>query len=204
MWHIYNRGVDKRLIFLDERDYTVFLSYIKCALSPEIDSELKNEALDSMTLNRIRRLRLYDELKLVSYCLMPNHFHLQLYQISADGISKFMRSVMTGYVTYFNHRYDRSGRLFQGVYKGSLITTDSYFQHLSRYIHLNAVDVVSNYKVYDFSSFKYFTDKVSVPSWLAPDLALCDMTAPKYEAYCDDYLTTRNALKETEAHFADH
>jgi len=203
VWHVYNRGNDKRVIFHDERDYSTFLSYIKFALLPEIDEETKTAAFIQLKTERIRRLKLYKEVELISYCLMPNHFHLQLYQSSVDGISKFMRSVMTGYVAYYNYRYKKSGRLFQGVYKGSQINSDAYFIHLSRYIHLNPADI-GDYKSYEYSSYKHYTDQVETPLWLTPKSAIQGMSASEYEKYCDEYMSYRAELKKLNEIFADY
>lgn len=133
-YHIYNRGVEKRIIFIDEQDYRVFLSYLKVYLSPE---DLRKG--DSFTnIPRRRPLNnFYQKIDLLAYCLMPNHFHLLLKQKPADGIEKFMRSIGTKFVQYFNRRYDRVGPLFQNTYKAVLIESDEQLLHLSRYIHLN-------------------------------------------------------------------
>jgi len=145
MYHVYNRGNNSRQIFFDERDYAVFLSFLKYALLSDenikADAQVDKQLLTENAQYNLRRLGLSGKLELVSYCLLPNHFHLQLYQYDADAVTKIMRSIATGYVMYFNKRYRTSGSLFQGVYKASKITEESYNQHISRYIHLNALDV---------------------------------------------------------------
>jgi len=73
---------------------------------------------------------------------MPNHFHLILTPLVENGIQKFMRKVGTGYAMYFNEKYKRSGSLFENRYKAILINSDSYFLHLTRYIHLNPVKLL--------------------------------------------------------------
>lgn len=81
---------------------------------------------------------------------MPNHFHLLLKQRVDNGIPNFMRKLGTGYSLYFNMRKDRSGSLFQGTYKAKLVADDNYLAHLSRYIHINPVELVNdnwNWKV---------------------------------------------------------
>ncbi|MFH0928470.1 MAG: transposase, partial [bacterium] len=74
-------------------------------------------------------------------CLMPNHFHLMLEQLVDHGIQKFMHKVLMGYVRYFNLKYDRVGRLYESSYKAKLLISDAQFSHLSRYIHLNPLDL---------------------------------------------------------------
>lgn len=195
MWHVYNRGVDGRNIFLVDRDYLVFLSFMKVCLTEERPSE-ETLKLIPFDVIRLRRLNLYKEVELVSYCLMPNHFHLQLYQYTADGISKLMRSVMTGYVMYFNRKQQRSGRLFQGTYKASLINSEPYWQHISRYIHLNPLDIHQDYKIYKYSSYKYFT-RLSSPGWLQPGHVTGSFSSKReYENFLADYKDHKRKLEE--------
>lgn len=147
-YHIYNRGVEKRSIFLDSQDYGVFLSYLKEYLSPKDEKALiarfddpnisykeKDKILKLLRLNNF-----YNEIYLQAYCLMPNHFHLLIKQSSALSIDKFMNSLALRYAIYFNRRYKRIGRLFQDVYKAVSVETDEQFLHLSRYIHQNPLN----------------------------------------------------------------
>ena len=148
-YHIYNRGVEKRIIFLDQQDYSVFLSYLKEYLLPKKEKELherlsdpqissveKNKVLKSLQLNNFSQ-----EITLLSYCLMPNHFHFLVKQKSINAIDKFMNSLATRYTMYFNRKYKRVGSLYQDVYKAVLITSEDQFLHLSRYIHKQALSL---------------------------------------------------------------
>lgn len=155
-YHIYNRGVEKRTIFEDEQDYKVFLGYLKEHLSPppKVEELLKSFTLQGTTFQGIPHLpkNYFQKVDLLAYCLMSNHFHLLIKQIKKDSMEGFMRSLATRYSMYFNKKYDRVGSLFQGIYKASMIDSDNYLLHLSRYIHLNPAeftkDLVSAYSSY--------------------------------------------------------
>lgn len=144
-YHLYNRGVEKRHIFIDSQDYGVFLSYLKEYLSPKDEKSLFAKLSDPNISPRerdkiIKLLRLnnfYNEIFLLAFCLMPNHFHLLVKQSSALSIDKFMNSLALRYVIYFNRKYKRTGGLFQDVYKAVSVNTDEQLLHLSRYIHQN-------------------------------------------------------------------
>jgi putative transposase len=98
-YHIYNRGVEKRDIFLDEQDYKVFLGYLKFYLL----SSLQGQALKAKNTPPSRQLKNYsDQIELMAYCLMPNHFHLLIKQNTDRGIAEFMQSLILKYVMYFN------------------------------------------------------------------------------------------------------
>lgn len=146
-YHIYNRGVEKRIIFSDQQDYSVFLSYLKEYLLPKNEKELygklsdpqissvkRNKTLKSLHLNNFSQ-----EIILLAYCLMPNHFHFFVKQKNANSIDKFMNSLATRYTMYFNRKHKRVGSLYQDVYKAVLITNENHFLHLSRYIHKQAL-----------------------------------------------------------------
>lgn len=146
-YHIYNRGVEKRKIFLDKQDYGVFLSYLKEYLVKKNEKKFQEKLADVNTpwvekdkiLKQLRLNNFFNEVILLAYCLMPNHFHFFVKQKSAGSIDKFMNSLCTRYTMYFNRRYKRVGPLYQGVYKAVLITSESQFLHLSRYIHKQAL-----------------------------------------------------------------
>lgn len=146
-YHLYNRGVEKRKIFKDGRDYGVFLGYIKEYLTPKDDQKLlemlangnlswpeKNKILQLLRLNNFA-----GEIDLIAYCLMPNHFHFLVHQKDPGSIDKFMNSLATRYSMYFNKRHERVGSLYQDVYKAVLVTNDVQLLHLSRYIHKQAL-----------------------------------------------------------------
>lgn len=145
-YHIYNRGVEKRLIFLDEQDYGVFLSYLKGYLLPKDEKELYEKLADRNTsykekgeiLKLLRLNNFNQEIALLAYCLMPNHFHFFVKQKSLGSIDKFMNSLGTRYTMYFNNKHKRVGPLYQGVYKAVLVNNEEQFLHLSRYIHKQA------------------------------------------------------------------
>lgn len=146
-YHIYNRGVEKRLIFQDTQDYGVFLSYLKEYLTPKNELELRQKLSDPNTsykekdkiLKLLRMNNFYGEITLLAYCLMPNHFHFFIKQKSALSIDKFMQSLCTRYTMYFNRKYKRVGSLSQAVYKAVLVETEEQFIYLSKYIHKQAL-----------------------------------------------------------------
>lgn len=168
-YHLYNRGVAKTSVFLDEQDYAVFLSYLKEYLTPPAP-------LDAVDMEKINKERIYirrnyfDEIELLVFCLMPNHFHLLLKQNETRSIEFFMRSLLIRYASYFNKRYQRVGHLFQDVYKGILIQREEYWLWLSRYIHRNPIDLLKpgqELKDYSYSSYPNYLG-VRKSEWVKP------------------------------------
>lgn len=142
-YHIYNRGVEKRKIFQDDEDYKVFLSYLKIYLEPPKEQEKTEFKINNTVFRGVKRPlnNFNNQIELIAYCLMPNHFHLLVYQKTEKAMEFFMRSLGIKYSQYFNKKYDRVGYLFQGTYKAVLVEKDPYLLHLSRYIHCNPFKV---------------------------------------------------------------
>lgn len=149
-YHLYNRGVEKQKIFRDRQDYGVFLSYLKTYLEPKDEKTLRatimSEAASWREKDKASKLlrlnNFYEDLTVLSYCLMPNHFHFLVHQKAEDTIDRFTNSLGTRYTMYFNKKYKRVGPMFQNVYKAALVGSDEQLLHLTRYIHRNPVGLV--------------------------------------------------------------
>ncbi|MBI2330180.1 transposase [Candidatus Daviesbacteria bacterium] len=170
-YHIYNRGVEKRIIFTDRQDYGVFLHYFKEYLSPKEEEDLKKQLSktdlpykEKADLQRLLRLNnFHDEIALIAYCLMPNHFHLLIKQKSAGSIDKFMNSLCTRYTMFFNKKHKRVGSLYQDVYKAVLVKSNEQLLHLTSYIHRNPVSKRMKQKN-DLN--RYLSQPSSLPEYL--------------------------------------
>lgn len=143
IYHVLNRGVDKRDIFLDDSDH---LRFIHDLFVFNDVSQLQNTTHffknSDCALYRTRKQRWRDPLvEILAFCLMPNHYHLLLRPRHDDAISHFMKRLSMGYSHYFNNRYNRSGTLYEGKYKSIAITEDAHFIHIPYYIHLNPLDL---------------------------------------------------------------
>ena len=132
--HVIQRGNDRQLIFRDEADYGRFLAWLKEAA------------------------RFY-QVAIHAYVLMPNHIHLLVTPSDNVGLALVMQKVGRFYVPWFNHKYERTGGLFEGRFRTSLIDTERYFLACSRYIELNPVraNLVAAPLDYPWSSYAHHT-----------------------------------------------
>lgn len=173
-YHVYNRGVEKRTIFIDDQDYRVFLTYLKEALLPPPKPEERriNVTFKGSTFKGIPRLpkNFNTNIKLIAFVLMPNHFHLLVHQKNERDIKSFVHSLLTRYSVYFNKRYERVGRLFQGIYKATLVDSEGYLLHLSRYIHRNPLELEKTLTE-AYSSYAAYLGKQKI-DWLKPNIVL--------------------------------
>ncbi len=190
VYHIYNRGVDKRVIFNNDDDHVRFIHDL-------YEFNNKNKALNlnnvfkynkgtlEVGLPKIKRGKREVLVDILAYCLMDNHFHLMVRQKTDNGITEFMRKLGTGYTNYFNSKYKRNGALFQGKFKSILIKNDSHLMYLPIYIHLNPLDfkfpewrngAINEWKQaidfldhYRWSSFMDYVGKNNFPSLIYRD-----------------------------------
>ena len=187
-YHIYNRGVNKRIIFKDERDFAAFLNLLKRYLDSEPTKDNKGREYEWLS----------KRMELLAFCLMPNHFHLLIYQRDPEAMTRLLRGVGTSYSGYFNRRYKRTGPLFQGRFRASLIGQDSYLQHISRYIHLNP----QNFRSWEFSSLPYYLGHKRA-GWVRPDRILDMFTKGEYLEFVNDYEGQKRAMEEIRSQLAD-
>lgn len=156
IYHIYNRGTEKRNIFANQKDYERFTALLHLCNSAKT-AHMGN--LRGSTLPELLSLDKGEPLvDIAAYCLMPNHFHLLVRQREEGGISKFMQKLITGYTMYFNKKNDRSGALFQGKYKSKHAGEDRYLKYLLAYIHLNPYKLIGKIPRFDLGTpqeYKY-------------------------------------------------
>lgn len=188
-YHIYARGTNKQPIFLEQGDYEFFIGLFARYLS--------NSPLKSPTGTPYPHYAA--EIELLVYCLMPNHFHCLIYQVEKGAMTSFMRSLMTSYSIYFNRKYKRSGPLFESRYKASHISTQTYIEHISRYIHLNP----RYWQRYPYSSFRFYSNG-DEPEWLK-SMKIVDMFSNRkgYKQFVKDYEQHKMMLEKIKHELAD-
>ena len=133
-YHIYNRGTDKRIIFVDLFDLLRFSQSMEEFNVVNPTGGIYNNRFKNREELKSSASKLVD---FVCYCLNPNHYHFILTPLVENGIEKFIHKLSTGFTKYFNEKYERTGVLFQGKYKAIHINSDEYLMYLSGYINLN-------------------------------------------------------------------
>jgi hypothetical protein len=173
--HVFNRGVENNLIFIDEEDYKTFLGYLKEYLSTPADPESSKKVFSI----RGRAFRgtphqpknYFNQIELVAYSLMPNHFHLLVNLKRKDSLQGFIRSLCTRYSMYFNKKHHRTGSLFQGPYKSILVRDEACVLHLTRHLHTHGA-----------SSYPEYTGARVTP-WIKPTAVLSYFAKTKADSF---------------------
>ena len=141
-YHLFSRGVEKRKIFLDKKDYDRFLALLYI-LNQEDHFHVSNflNKGQKNILDLYKQERGQPLVSILAYSLMPNHFHLVVQEIIEGGISTFMMKLLTACSMYFNTKYERSGSLFVHPFRSEHIGDDAYFRYLFAYVHLNCIEL---------------------------------------------------------------
>jgi len=143
-YHIYNRGNKKQEIFRENRDWIRFLFCLLHFQSPinfpnisrQISHYVQHRVfnIDKEKLTKIKRQRM---VRLVCFCLMPNHFHFLVQQEKDSGIANYLQRLLNSYTKSFNIKYEQGGHLFQGPYRAVHISDNDQLLYTSAYIHRN-------------------------------------------------------------------
>ncbi len=181
-YHVYNRGVEKKNIFLNDLDYNRFLLTLLLLQSTQTINNLsyhtisfiKHRVFDKAVSEKIK-LEVMEKkyIELISFVLMPNHFHIIIKEKKENGISKFMQRTQNSYAKYFNTKYKKSGHLFQGPYRAVHIKDNEQLLYLSAYIHRNP-NVLSKFKnkssSYKWSSYTDYLNDNRFGNLLCPQI----------------------------------
>ncbi|MEI8337799.1 MAG: transposase [bacterium] len=152
-YHIYSRGVDKRFIFRNNYDKARFQ---KCLYIFNGTEKIQYERVINTALSDVDKGN--DLVEVGAYCLMDNHFHILVKEITEGGISKFMSKLLTSYSLYFNKISKRSGALFQGRFQSKYVDKDEYLKYLFAYIHLNPAKLVDkDWRTHERDAKKIFS-----------------------------------------------
>lgn len=194
-YHIFNRGSDKRDIYLLPRDYDrfqkTFYYYQFSGPKPRFSKYTKGNLFKPILSGKF--------VEILCFALMPNHFHFLVKQLAENGASRFMSQLCNSYTKYFNTKHRRIGPLLQGAFKAVSVDSDEQLMHVSRYIHLNPLvsGLVKLPQQYKWSSYSEYIN--NIPCYCSISEILSFFTSNvKYKEFTEDqieYGTTLEILK---------
>ncbi len=205
-YHVYNRGVLKRDLFLDTRDYARFLFLLLFHQSSTITfSNLGREVsyfvrhqMFNISSQNTKKINETKKVHLVAFTLMPNHFHLLLQEQSGAGIPKYLQRLGNAYTKYFNTKYKQNGHLFQGRYQLVHVGDNEQLLYTSAYLHRNCTELKGwrgREHIYPWSSYTDFIGNNRWTGLLKPEIVLEQFSNGKdYQRWVD----TSGAKNENE------
>ena len=204
IYHILNRSIAKEDIFIKENhlnrmlgliDFYRFPQNIKFSVFKKLSPEAKQLYIDNHKENS-------PQVEIYGFSIMPNHFHLQLKQLSDNGTLKFTSNIQNGYAKYFNKIMDRDGSLFKRPFRAKHIDNDETFLHVLRYIHLNPVTAylieykdLSNFQWNSFSHYQSNSTKSFVNTSFAIKILGSVEKLIKFTADQEDYQKRLSYIK---------
>ena len=202
-YHIYNRGVEKRIVFETKSNYERFLKLLYLANN---SSPFRFDEVKKIPISKIKRGK--PLVAIGAYVLMPNHFHILVKEIVSGGVSQFMEKLTTGYSSYFNKLNNRVGSLFQGTYKAEHADNDEYLKYLFSYIHLNPIKLIQyDWKemgVKDIKNTKKFIDQFKYSSYPDYSGAKREEGIILNKEVFPDYFLSKQDFKETISDWLDY
>lgn len=158
VYHIFNRSTAKEPIYRNhfehQRAYELlgYYRFIKPGIRYSHFKRLNSQEKESFLAQLLFHPH---QVEVLAFCFMQNHFHLLLRQVSENGISVFIRNFQNSYAKYFNTKNNRSGAVFQAMFKGVRIETDEQLLHVMRYIHLNPLTSYILKTINELENFKW-------------------------------------------------
>ena len=169
-YHIFNRGAYKHKIFKDKEDFQIFENILTYFLKYPRTKYFSYQKL--VNKFEVRNFEKEPTVHLVSYCLMPNHFHLLLKQLpkatEKTNISNLMRRLSITYSLHFKHKYKHTGSLFEGKFKSVEVDSSEQLLYLSKYIHQNPIKLINRLENYLHSSLPVYLKQTEPLDWLYP------------------------------------
>ncbi len=211
IYHIFNRGVEKRPTFMDKRELdrgVKTLDFYRFANLPlKLSKFLVLPESDRVKFVQDLYYKYEKLIEIISYCLMPNHFHFLVKQIRKNGVSIFAANFTNSYTKYFNTKHERVGPLFQGLFKAVRVESDEQLIHVSRYIHLNPVSsfLVNPEQLEDYQWSSYLEYLDISQSKIADKKTVLDMFASKekYRRFVMDQVDYARKLERTKHLFLE-
>ena len=204
IYHVFNRGVASSPIFKNIRDYSRFIklidyyrfsnTFLSFSSYLDLSTNLKQELITKMKKTLIPAVEIY------AYCLMPNHFHFLVKQLTTDGIKSTFSRVQNGYAKYINMKNKRTGPLFESRFKVKRIESEEMLLHVSRYIHLNPSTAFlikpESLFNYTWSSYPEYIG-YKKPVFVNPDFILrISGSSQKYKTFVLDQADYQRKLSE--------
>lgn len=190
IYHIYNRGVMKREIFIDDRDYIRFLFLIFFFQSSTHNFDHVTRSISYFGKHRmfdikdevIKEINQSRDVSLLAFTLQPNHFHLIVKELGEGGIAKYLQRIGNSHTKYFNIKYKQTGHLFQNSYRSVHIEDNEQLLYTSAYVHKHVPKLS-----YEWSSLQDYIKKNRWGNLLDTSLILEQFKNPEeYQQWLKD------------------
>ena len=199
VFHICNKSIANYGIFKDPKNAKRFikgLSYYnnsisKLNLALYLRSEINKQERVNLLLPKEKSV-----VKLICYCIMPDHYHLLLKVLTDNTLSKYISDVENSFTRFFNTKFDRRGPLWQSRFRRVEIETDEQLLHVSRYIHLNPTtsELVNRPEDWKDSSYREYINNEKILKDVMKEITISD--PKRYKKFCENNIDYQKKLKK--------
>lgn len=206
IFHLCNKSIANYGIFKDESNSLRFLKtlyyYNKKERQIKISRYLKNNKYITYEFNLLN-LQETNLVKIIAYCIMPDHYHLLIKVLIDNTLSKYISDVENSFTRYFNIKFKRKGPLWQSRFRSVEINTDEQLLHVSRYIHLNPTTskLVSKPEEWKLSSYKQYINNEKILKEIMTEITISNPV--KYKRFCENNIDYQRKLKRIKNLFLD-
>jgi putative transposase len=205
-YHLVNRGVGKKVLFKDKRDYSRFLFlilHLQYADTPRNISRHITYFVQHQVFNINTEVLGNRLVELTAFTLMPNHFHLVVRELGDSNVSDYMQRVLNAYAKYFNTKYKVTGHLFEGPFRAVHVEDNDQLLYVSAYVHRNPIEI-ANWKSrahkYPWSSYQDYIGHNRWGGILQRDIILDQFESPsEYKNYIETSGAKETALDNVES-----
>ena len=193
-YHIYIHGISNIALFKNERDYIRFMNILFLA-NRESTLPRMDRSSDLNLVWGVKNEKLQPIIKIVSFCLMPNHLHFILGENRDGNISKYMHKMLVSYAKYFNKKYQRRGHLFESSFNSKLLSDNNYLLRASAYIHQNPHSLkghINREHKYTWSSFQDYVTENRWGDLLSRDIILSQFKSEPSDSYLNFVKESKN------------
>jgi len=199
IFHICNKSIANFGIYKDPKNISRFLKAIDY-----LNNTKKNLSLTKYLRSIKNKKNQFNLLipkpnqivKIIAYCLMPDHYHLLIKLLKDNSLSKYISDLENSFSRYFNIKFKRKGPIWQSRFRSVEITTDEQLLHVSRYIHLNptTAELVKKPEDWRFSSYREYINNKKILKEIMTEITINNPS--RYEKFCEDQIDYQRKLKK--------
>lgn len=197
IFHIFNKSIADYGIFRDPRNGYRFIETLD--YYNDINRNLrfsKAKKQKKFVYKNVLLPKKNPFVKFISFCIMPNHYHLLVKVLVDNAISKFIGNIENSFTRYFNLKFNRKGPLWQSQFRTKRINTDEELLHISRYIHLNPTtsNLVNKPEDWSFSSYRDIIGETELLQNVITEISIRNKSA--YKQFVENNIDYQIRLKQ--------
>ena len=197
IYHICNKSIANYKIFGRTSTVIRFIHTLDFYNNSNLSKRFSNAKRENKyTFNKLILPKPNRLLKIIAFCVMPDHYHLLIKLLKNDILSKYINNLQNSFTRYFNIKMKRKGPLWQSRFRSVEVKTDEQLLHVSRYIHLNptTANLVNKPEDWEYSSYTDYVNNDKILGEVMNEITIKD--PKKYKQFCENNIEYQKKLKK--------